>query len=325
MRIEYGSGSTGAVMATAMMLGVAIIATSDVGNAAGPDTRWQVGATRRVHVSAVDRNGAPVKDLTQADLEIKVAGKTQPVVEVRPATEQLRVSVLVSDGGTGVFQSGISYFVQKLIDRAEFRFTSILIQPEQLGDYVSDVNGLRAAIGRIGPRGTSGGGSAQLLEAIRDATKDVSAREAMRPVIVVARVGRESASDLSARNVRADLQQSGAILFVVSTAGADRRPGSAAAGAGADPMAQARGQFMDSETEDRLANLASVLGDGPRETGGRHEQAVSGTMRAIFEGIADELLGQYDVTYAVPAGSKPTDKFSVGSKRRGMTVRAPTR
>ena len=43
-------------------------------------------------------------------------------------------------------------------------------------------------------------------------------------------------------------------------------------------------------------NLALLLGDGSKESGGRHEQVVSATMVTRLEGVADELLNQCDVT-----------------------------
>jgi hypothetical protein len=41
--------------------------------------------------------------------------------------------------------------------------------------------------------------------------------------------------------------------------------------------------------------------------------------------IADELLHQYEITYTLPAGQKPDDKLEVKSKRKDVTVRAPSR
>ena len=45
----------------------------------------QAPDTRRVHVSAVDKAGVPVTDLTANDLDVKVGGKTQAVVGLAPA------------------------------------------------------------------------------------------------------------------------------------------------------------------------------------------------------------------------------------------------
>ena len=72
-------------------------------------------------------------------------------------------------------------------------------------------------------------------------------------------------------------------------------------------------------------NLGLVLGDGSRESGGRHDQVISTTLIPTFERLADELLNQYALTCVVPDGVKPTEKLSVASKRKGVTIRAASR
>ena len=98
---------------------------------------------------------------------MKEGGKKQDIVSVKPATDPLRVAILMADAGTGAFQAGIANFVQDLLGHAEFSFTSVVIQPEKVIDYSSSADVLSGAIRRIGNRG--GAGSGQLLEAIDDA------------------------------------------------------------------------------------------------------------------------------------------------------------
>ena len=43
------------------------------------------------------------------------------------------------------------------------------------------------------------------------------------------------------------------------------------------------------------------------------------------EMLGDELMHQYLVTYTLPDGVKPSEKLSVSVKRKGVTLRAPTR
>jgi hypothetical protein len=68
-----------------------------------------------------------------------------------------------------------------------------------------------------------------------------------------------------------------------------------------------------------------VLGDGSKDSGGRHEQVVATTHAKALEQLAQELLHQYEVDWMVADGMKPGDKLSVDSKRKGVTVRAPSR
>ena len=68
-----------------------------------------------------------------------------------------------------------------------------------------------------------------------------------------------------------------------------------------------------------------VLGDGSKESGGRHDQVISTTLVPALERIADELLSQYALTCVLPTGVKPNDKLSISTKRKNAKVRAPAR
>src|SRR5262245_7909621 len=143
----------------------AVVAGVLVAGAGAAQTR-----TRILYASA-DSKGAAVIDLQPADLELRIGGKTTPVVNVRPATAPLRIALLVSDAGNGGFQAGIAAFLQKLLGKAEFAFMSVIVQPEHVLDYASDAGTLNAGLRRLGPRGKQTG--AQLMEAILEATKTV--------------------------------------------------------------------------------------------------------------------------------------------------------
>jgi hypothetical protein len=160
------------------------------------------------------------------------------------------------------------------------------------------------------------------MEAIQQATKDVQ-HEDRRPAIVVLRLGGEAASEITGNSVREDLRKSGAVLYVVSAAGAQ---GSAPPQArGTDAVSIQQGQMRDTELAEGQFNLNQVLGDGARESGGRHDQVIATTHAKTVEQVAEELLHQYEIKYAVPDGMKPGDKISVTTKRKGVTVHAPSR
>ena len=79
------------------------------------------------------------------------------------------------------------------------------------------------------------------------------------------------------------------------------------------------------EDADGALNLAQVLGDGASESGGRHDQVISTTLVPALEQIAAELLNQYQITFVRRKAESPTTRLSVSSKRKGVTVRAPSR
>ena|SRR5688572_2979787 len=275
-------------------------------------------SSRTVYVTASGKNGDAVTDLRAAEFEVKVGGKKLEVATAEPARVPMRIALVISDAGSGGFQGGLANFIQNLMGRAEFALISLVVQPEIIVDYSSDSSALRAGVRRLGSRGLQRG--AQLLETLRDVTKHVR-REGTRPVIVVVRVGGEASTTLSGKDVRDQLRKSGAILYVISTVGAQR----AAPSHAREGLSREQAQLHDDEEIESALNLGMVLGDGVRESGGRHVQVLSTTLIPTVEQLADELLNQYVLTFVLPNGVKPADKLSVSSKRKGVTVRAPSR
>ncbi len=274
--------------------------------------------SRTFYVTALDRDGRPVTDLQAADFALKAGNKPLEVIRAEPAQMPLRIAVLVSDAGTGGFQQGLGNFMQKLLGHAEFSLISVIVQPDVIVDYASEGALLRDGLRRLGPRGRQGG--AQLMEAIQDAVGTVR-RDGRRPAILVLRVGSEAVTPLSGDSVREQLRKSGALLHVVSTLGAQRRPASSAR----PGISTEQAQMEDSDTAISSLNLAQVLGDGAKESGGRHDQVVSTTLVPSLERVADELLNQYAITCALPPGVKATDKLSVSTTRKGLKLQAPAR
>jgi VWFA-related protein len=272
--------------------------------------------TRTLFVSATDQKGAPVAGLQAGDFEVKLGGKRIEVVSAQPAQAPLRIALIVSDAGTGAFQQSIATFMQKLLGHAEFALVSVITQPEMIVDYSSLGAVLSAGVRRVGPRGRQRG--AQLMEAILDATKHVRGDSGRRAIVVV-RVGAEAATPLTGDRVREELRKSGATLYVVSTVGAQR-----AAPSNARPgISVEQAQLQDAEVSDSAFDLAQVLGDGSKESGGRHDQVISTTLVPALGRIADELLNQYLLGCAVPDGVKAGAKLSITSTRKGVRIHAP--
>jgi hypothetical protein len=74
-------------------------------------------------------------------------------------------------------------------------------------------------------------------------------------------------------------------------------------------------------------NLNEVLGEGPKQSGGQRIEIVASP--GILQGlqrIAVELKSQYAIAYA-RADTRPraTERINVSVKRRGVTLRAPSR
>jgi len=160
------------------------------------------------------------------------------------------------------------------------------------------------------------------MESIYEAARTVAV-PGKRSAILVARIGGESPSTERPENIRNLLQKNGTALYVVSLSGADRAAGSQQltnSGGGVEA-----GQVRDEELADNARSLQLVLNDGANESGGRRQEVVTTTTIKAFVGIADELLGQYEITYTLPAGTKPSEKLQVASKRKDVKINAPSK
>lgn len=267
------------------------------------------GLTRAVYVSVLDKNDVPVTDLGPNDFVVKEGGKTRDVVEAGMANVPMRIALLVDDNGTGIFRYGVVKFIERLQGRAEFALSTVNGQNQKLVDYTADVNLLTAAIGQLTARpGTNDGG--QLLEGIFETAKDFQKRPTRRPVIVVLTVGGEEHSTLPAHHVLEELQKSGAALHVFAINSSALRPTAAVSRPGA-------------LLEENM-NLSEVLGDGPKQSGGKREEIVAAPGVVVgLQQLAEALRSQYAVSFSRSDPPKSGDKLSVSVTRSGLTVRAP--
>ena len=267
--------------------------------AVGADaTAPQALQKRTVYASVTQKEGAPVTDLTAADFDVKEGGKACEVVGAELTKTPMRLAFIVADGGSGGFQYALATMLQRLQDVAEFSVVSVINQPDKLVDFTTDLDKVVEALKRLGARGTTKA-SGQVLEAIDQATKEIP-KEGKRSVIVVMTVGGSAATDIRAPDVREALRKSNTQLYVMSPVGN-------VGGSGGN------------------THLDIVLNDGSRDSGGRHEHFSGQTLTKVAEQISQELLNQYQLTYVLPDGTKPSDRLEVGTKRKGLKVNAPTR
>jgi len=249
--------------------------------------------TRQIYVSATDKSGAPVTDLTAADISIKEGGKDRPVESLKPATGPIHIAFLVDDAGSGAFQLAVAQFMDRMQARGLFSVTLLNPQAAMLVDFTNDPSPLREALGRLGKRGRMQPDGDQMLDAIDRTAKALQRRKAERGVIVAMTLAGGRPESIQPADVLASLRTSGTMLNVVYLLGAD---------------------------------LGMVMGDGPRESGGRIEQTGSGNgiVPAALR-IAESLQSQYVVTYTIPDGSSTSDRIAVSTSRKGIKLTAPAR
>jgi hypothetical protein len=266
--------------------------------------------TRRVYVIAHDRNGAAVLDLAADDISVKEGGKAREVLAFRPATGPMQIAILVDDNGTGFYRVAVARFIEALIGRAEFSIITVAGQPMKLTPFTPNSDVLREAVAQLIARPASPDGG-QLLSGISEAAIDFERRKVERPIILALTVGGEEHTPLPSHHVLDQLRKSGAALHVVSVRGSTLRPTAPAA--------------RSSDLLNENLGLNEVIGDGPKRSGGRREEvpAIAGAVTGLQQ-LAELLKRQYVVEYALPDGVRPQDRFSIETRRRDVTLRAPT-
>jgi hypothetical protein len=285
---------------------IRVVALLCAASIAVPSGQEQV---RRLYVSALDGNGAAVDGLTAADFAVKEGGKARSILRAEPAVVKMQIAVIVDDNGTGLFRVAVARFIESLLGRAEFSISTVAGQTMRLVDYTTDTRELTEAIQKLGARPSTNDGG-QLLDGITGTSRDMVKRKAGRPIIVALTVGGADVTPMEPDDALDELRRSGAALYVVSVLNSAMRPT-------APPV---RASEMISEGH----ALHAMLGDGPRRSGGyRAEISAMAGVDPGLQRLAELLKHQYVVEYSLD-GSKPSDRVSVTTPRKDVTLRAPT-
>ena len=245
--------------------------------------------TRKVYVSATDAKGAPVTDLTAAEITVKEGGKERPVASLQPAVAPMQVAILVDDAGTGAFQGAVAQFLQKAFGRGQFSISLLSPQAVKIVDFTEDADELKNALGKLGARGRLQPDGDQMPRGDCGSRKDVPAGEGPAAGHRGADDCRRPASlDRAGQRARRAPIRAAQALNVVHVMGAD---------------------------------LGQIMGDGPKQSGGRIEQA--GTGPAFARG-GDQNCGRapgpVPLTYTLPDGVKMSDRLNVTTSRKGITL-----
>jgi hypothetical protein len=261
---------------------------------------------RSLYVSVVDQAGAPVADLGPSDFLVKEDNLTREVLRVVPATEPMQIAVLVDTSQAARsdiahIRTALPPFVSALTTPTEGRrhnelsIIGIGERPTILADYSINAKLLQKGIDRIWPLTSSG---MYLLDGIIEVCQGLKKREADRPVIIsIATEG----PDFSNRqhDQALDPMRAGGVAFYSFSIG--------------QPSASLR-----SEERER----AIVLEEGPRTTGGYHEQLLTSmSLEPRLKLLAEQLTHEYRVTYARPESLIPPEHTTIAAVKPGLTAR----
>jgi hypothetical protein len=282
-----------------------------IGASASSSQPAPAGLSRTVYVSVADRNGGSVDNLVPSDLEIKEGGRLVTIESAGRATEPLQIDLIVDDNGTGLFRAPLARFVQRMEGRAVMALRSVVGQTMKVVEFTPSVDALMRGIATLNARPETPDGG-QLLEGISEAAIELHKVEARRPVIIALTVGGQEHSTVSSDFVLDQLRKSGATLHVFSVAGSSLR---------ASVVAKTPKDLLQENM-----HLNRVLGDGPKQTGGRHQQIIASAGALLgLQTLASELTSQYRIIYTLPSGARRSEKLSIAVRRKDLVVRAPAK
>jgi hypothetical protein len=275
----------------------------------------QNGEEKSIFVTVLDQANGPLKNLTAADFVVKEDNATRKVTSAVPATEPLFISLLVdtTQPPPGVnpqvqdLRKALSTFVstvQTASPDAQIALTFFGGASVKTVDFTTKTADLDTPIEHLFPSQRQGG---VLLEALVDASKDLSTKPSPRRVIVALIFNSVETSAIQPRNVSEEIQKAGASLWALSvTRAADS----------SSFQAGAAGVAMDNV----LAPTREVILTGvPKTSGGLRLTAIgTASLEALLTTVANDLTSQYEVTYIRPEGASV--KHIKPDAKGGVTV-----
>lgn len=266
---------------------------------------------RSILVTLLDKAGQPVKDAKPADLAVSEDGAMREVVEVKPTADPLTIALLIdttaptkgTQAPTQELRAGLTTFVKTIHGASPesligmWEFAGAGVQTVKLTAKTDD---LTKKIQRMFPSTQSGG---VLLEALVDASKELSKKAGHRRVVVSVSFNSPEVSTIEPKLVAEAVAKAGVSFWAISI------QSNATASNSSSGSSPTREVILDNLT---------------RKTGGVRLTGVAATaLEAQLKSIADALLSQYEVTYARPDGAPNAERIEPASKRGATALMAP--
>jgi hypothetical protein len=262
---------------------------------------------RTIYLTATDRAGAHVSDLTPADLTIREAGRDRQLLTLQPSTARLRISIAIAERISPdiVVRQGLARFIQLFQGSADIAMYLMGAGNAKLVDHTADAKPLLQVLADL-PLRSQGGGN--LVESLFELTKAQRNVEGRRAIVVLATEAPEQAT-VTANGVLDQLRDTGAVLYAATLVGT-------AAPLQMSPDNMARLETVEEVERDRALN------DGTKQSGGLRLPVLRvDDFSKALDRIRAELQHEWVATYVMPAGTKSDGRVSLSSKRRGVTVR----
>ncbi|HUP41281.1 MAG TPA: VWA domain-containing protein [Vicinamibacterales bacterium] len=249
---------------------------------------------RVIYTSVVDRDGAPVLDLTVKDFVVREDGQAREVLRVARDNDPLQIALLVDNSVSmrprlTLLRKAVTAFIEATRADVQLALITLAERPTILVGYTTDRVALRkAADGMFAYEAAS-----YLLDGIAETSQGLSKRTMWRSAIaVITGVGPEM-SYRQYTEVLRFFRAGAASLHIVQV-------GSGLGGQGRE----------------------IVVSKGTSETGGRFDEVLLPTSLELkSRQMATELSNQYRVTYARPSRLLPPSKTEVSVRRTDLKAR----
>jgi VWFA-related protein len=260
---------------------------------------------RSVTVTVVDEKGNPVDDLAAQDVALLENGTARTLSRVEKDTRPLRLAVIVdtSQPMSAFYRSQMLEPILRLLGRlpagTQYAVWTTGDRPKKAVDFGEGVIAARKALERTFPTGGN-----TLLDALVEASRDLSSQEAGRSAIVVVTGTGAGFTNHPKEQVVDIVRPTGATVLAAEIEESDAE------------ASRGQGEVSRTDYDYVLANLGEY-------SGGRREVLLSamGTGK-VLDAFAGELAAQYRLTYdSVPGIKEKNRKVEVKVARPGAKVR----
>ena len=263
--------------------------------AGGAPAAFAQAQERVVYVSAVDRNGAPVLDLTAKDFIVREDGMAREVLRVAKDDDPLQVALLV-DNSTSMrtrlpqLRKAAAAFVGATREGVPVALITLAERPTTVVGYTTEREPLLKAIDNI----FSFDAGNYLLDGIAETSQALAKRTMWRSAIAVITGLGPELSYRQYTEVLRFFREGGASLHVLQL-------GTGIGGQGRE----------------------IVVSRGTSETGGRFEEVLTpAALELKAQQLGAEISHQYRVTYARPERLIPPKKVEVSVRRPNVRTRS---
>jgi VWFA-related protein len=249
---------------------------------------------RVIYTSVVDRDGAPVLDLTIKDFIVREDGQAREVLRVARDNDPLQIALLVDNSISmrprlSSLRRAVTAFIGETREDVHLALITLAERPTVVVGYTTD----RAALRKAADKMFAFEAANYLLDGIAEASQGLAKRTMWRSAIaVITGVGPEM-SYRQYTEVLRFFRAGGASLHVIQV------------GTGIGEQGR-----------------EIVVSKGTSETGGRFDEVLVPTALELkSRQLATELSNQYRVTYARPSRLVPPSQVEISVRRADLRAR----